>query len=113
MSHNISKQIYLYLAIQHDNFFIGNKTPPPLTPGSGIQNGLIPPTTTLKKDSVLDIDSSSTRSGRRPSVDTISTYLSHESKDSINKVIYLYIYLWFNDKTLQIFNSYLYFTAIR
>jgi hypothetical protein len=33
-------------------------------------------------DSVLDADSSSTKSGRRPSVDTVSTYLSHESKDS-------------------------------
>ncbi|XP_069670594.1 protein deltex [Periplaneta americana] len=33
-------------------------------------------------DSVLDADSSSTKSGRRPSVDTVSTYLSHESKES-------------------------------
>lgn len=33
-------------------------------------------------DSLLDADSSSTKSGRRPSVDTVSTYLSHESKDS-------------------------------
>jgi hypothetical protein len=42
--------------------------------------------TTIKhsgvSDSVLDADSSSTKSGRRPSVDTVSTYLSHESKDS-------------------------------
>lgn len=30
-------------------------------------------------DSVLDVDSSSTKSGRRPSVDTVSTYLSHEN----------------------------------
>ena len=30
-------------------------------------------------DAVLDIDSSSTKSGRRPSVDTVSTYLSHEN----------------------------------
>ncbi|XP_063983649.1 protein deltex [Diachasmimorpha longicaudata] len=30
-------------------------------------------------DSVLDADSSSTKSGRRPSVDTVSTYLSHEN----------------------------------
>ncbi|XP_074105862.1 deltex E3 ubiquitin ligase [Cotesia typhae] len=29
-------------------------------------------------DTVLDVDSSSTKSGRRPSVDTVSTYLSHE-----------------------------------
>lgn len=35
-----------------------------------------------RPDSVLDADSSSTKSGRRPSVDTVSTYLSHESKDS-------------------------------
>ena len=28
---------------------------------------------------VLDVDSSSTKSGRRPSVDTVSTYLSHEN----------------------------------
>jgi deltex-like protein len=31
---------------------------------------------------VLDADSSSTKSGRRPSVDTVSAYPSHESKDS-------------------------------
>lgn len=30
-------------------------------------------------DAVLDVDSSSTKSGRRPSVDTVSTYLSHEN----------------------------------
>lgn len=30
-------------------------------------------------DTVLDADSSSTKSGRRPSVDTVSTYLSHEN----------------------------------
>lgn len=30
-------------------------------------------------DTVLDADSSSTKSGRRPSVDTVSTYLSHET----------------------------------
>lgn len=34
-------------------------------------------------ESVLDADSSSTKSGRRPSVDTVSTYLSHESKDEL------------------------------
>lgn len=27
----------------------------------------------------MDVDSSSTKSGRRPSVDTVSTYLSHET----------------------------------
>jgi deltex-like protein len=31
---------------------------------------------------VLAADSISTKSGRRPSVDTVSTYLSHEFKDS-------------------------------
>ncbi|XP_012275344.1 protein deltex [Orussus abietinus] len=31
------------------------------------------------RDAVLDVDSSSTKSGRRPSVDTVSTYLSHEN----------------------------------
>lgn len=30
-------------------------------------------------ESLLDVDSSSTKSGRRPSVDTVSTYLSHEN----------------------------------
>lgn len=30
-------------------------------------------------DNALDVDSSSTKSGRRPSVDTVSTYLSHEN----------------------------------
>lgn len=33
----------------------------------------------LTYDTVLDVDSSSTKSGRRPSVDTVSTYLSHET----------------------------------
>lgn len=35
-----------------------------------------------KKNSVLDADSSSTKSGRRPSLDTVSTYLSQESRES-------------------------------
>lgn len=35
-----------------------------------------------RKDSVLDADSSSTKSGRRPSLDTVSTYLSQESRES-------------------------------
>lgn len=34
------------------------------------------------KDSLLDADSSSTKSGRRPSLDTVSTYLSQESRES-------------------------------
>ncbi|KAK9719906.1 WWE domain [Popillia japonica] len=34
------------------------------------------------KDSVLDADSSSTKSGRRTSLDTVSTYLSQESRES-------------------------------
>lgn len=36
--------------------------------------------------SVLDADSSSTKSGRRPSVDTVSTYLSHESEMRTSRV---------------------------
>ncbi|XP_046429356.1 protein deltex isoform X1 [Neodiprion virginianus] len=32
-----------------------------------------------RDSNLLDIDSSSTKSGRRPSVDTVSTYLSHEN----------------------------------
>ncbi|XP_050435921.1 protein deltex [Adelges cooleyi] len=36
----------------------------------------------IKSDSsIIDLDSSSTRSGRRPSVDTVSTYLSHDSHE--------------------------------
>lgn len=31
---------------------------------------------------MLDVDSSSTKSGRRPSLETISTYLSQESRES-------------------------------
>lgn len=34
------------------------------------------------KNCVLDADSSSTKSGRRPSLDTVSTYLSQESRES-------------------------------
>lgn len=34
------------------------------------------------KESLLDADSSSTKSGRRPSLDTVSTYLSQESHES-------------------------------
>jgi deltex-like protein len=41
------------------------------------------PVETIQKrrtwDTVLDADSSSTKSGRRPSIDTVSTYLSHEN----------------------------------
>ena len=33
-------------------------------------------------NSLLDVDSSSTKSGRRPSLDTVSTYLSQESRES-------------------------------
>lgn len=39
-------------------------------------------TASTSQNNYLDADSSSTKSGRRPSVDTVSTYLSHESKDS-------------------------------
>ncbi|XP_045478217.1 protein deltex [Harmonia axyridis] len=34
------------------------------------------------KECLLDVDSSSTKSGRRPSLDTVSTYLSQESRES-------------------------------
>ncbi|XP_075220105.1 deltex E3 ubiquitin ligase isoform X2 [Lycorma delicatula] len=37
-------------------------------------------TNSSDKSEVLDADSSSTKSGRRPSVDTVSTYLSHDSE---------------------------------
>ena len=47
----------------------------PKTTGTTVRQGGV-------SDFVLDADSSSTKSGRRPSVDTVSTYLSHESKDS-------------------------------
>ncbi|XP_015597376.1 protein deltex isoform X2 [Cephus cinctus] len=49
----------------------------------GIENNPVPPAEPCHKrqawDTVLDVDSSSTKSGRRPSVDTVSTYLSHEN----------------------------------
>jgi deltex-like protein len=62
--------------------------PPAPMPAPRVLVAAVPKTTgtTVKHsgacDSVLDADSSSTKSGRRPSVDTVSTYLSHESKDS-------------------------------
>lgn len=40
--------------------------------------------------SLLDADSSSTKSGRRPSVDTVSTYLSHDSEHKASKVNIIY-----------------------
>lgn len=83
---NLARQI-----LHNLNIFSNKSTTitTPISSGSSIQNGLIPPSSSNKKDSLLDVDSSSTRSGRRPSVDTISTYLSHESKDSLNQVCYL------------------------
>ena len=65
----------------------GGVSPAPM-PAPRVLVAAVPKTTgtTIKhsgaSDSVLDADSSSTKSGRRPSVDTVSTYLSHESKDS-------------------------------
>jgi hypothetical protein len=62
--------------------------PPAPMPAPRVLVAAVPKTigTTIRhtgvSDSVLDADSSSTKSGRRPSVDTVSTYLSHESKDS-------------------------------
>lgn len=55
------------------------KHPPSYRPSSSGASCMLRPD---RPDSVLDADSSSTKSGRRPSVDTVSTYLSHESKDS-------------------------------
>ncbi|GBP97273.1 Protein deltex [Eumeta japonica] len=43
------------------------------------------PAAAVAEETRLDYDSSSTRSGRRHSVDTISTYLSHESKESLRQ----------------------------
>lgn len=54
------------------------KHPPSYRPSSSASCMLRPD----RPDSVLDADSSSTKSGRRPSIDTVSTYLSQESKDS-------------------------------
>ncbi|KAJ1532236.1 hypothetical protein ONE63_000853 [Megalurothrips usitatus] len=55
------------------------KHPPSYRPSSSTATYMQRPD---RPDSVLDADSSSTKSGRRPSVDTVSTYLSQESKDS-------------------------------
>lgn len=33
---------------------------------------------------ILDVDSSSTKSGRRPSIDTVSTYLSHDTASRVS-----------------------------
>ncbi|XP_018565304.1 protein deltex [Anoplophora glabripennis] len=40
------------------------------------------PSQTSENKTLLDADSSSTKSGRRPSLDTVSTYLSQESRES-------------------------------
>ncbi|CAH0564263.1 unnamed protein product [Brassicogethes aeneus] len=40
------------------------------------------PSVTSENRTLLDADSSSTKSGRRPSLDTVSTYLSQESRES-------------------------------
>lgn len=47
--------------------FLGHKSPTP---------------STASDRTLLDADSSSTKSGRRPSLDTVSTYLSQESRES-------------------------------
>nr|CAD7267159.1 unnamed protein product [Timema shepardi] len=61
----------------------GNKTTPAVASMTTMTT-VTKTTTTVRRscDTVLDADSSSTKSGRRPSIDTVSTYLSHESKDS-------------------------------
>lgn len=63
---NVDSTVNLARSILNNLNIFGNKITHVSTPESGI----------------LDADSSSTKSGRRPSVDTVSTYLSHESKDS-------------------------------
>ncbi|XP_063220900.1 protein deltex [Bacillus rossius redtenbacheri] len=71
------------------NIFSSKPSHAASSPPTTILTTTVTKTTTTKvvqggsgSDSVLDADSSSTKSGRRPSVDTVSTYLSHESKDS-------------------------------
>lgn len=61
-------------AFLHNLNIFGSKS----TQNTQTLNGELKP----KKESLLDADSSSTRSGRRPSLDTVSTYLSQESRES-------------------------------
>ncbi|KAF6203654.1 hypothetical protein GE061_001986 [Apolygus lucorum] len=63
-----------------------NACQPPLGVQSGVNS--VPNSSAQRRsnNSLLDADSSSTKSGRRPSVDTVSTYLSHESEHKNSKV---------------------------
>lgn len=84
---NIARTILSNLNIfshsnKHPEPVVVNKTNPQIESNGG-------PTVTPNSDdkdhqrrasSLLDADSSSTKSGRRPSVDTVSTYLSHDSE---------------------------------
>ncbi|XP_014244264.1 protein deltex isoform X2 [Cimex lectularius] len=58
-----------------------NATPPPI-----VSTAEPVPVQRRSNSSLLDADSSSTKSGRRPSVDTVSTYLSHDSEHKNSKV---------------------------
>ncbi|KAL3273718.1 hypothetical protein HHI36_015148 [Cryptolaemus montrouzieri] len=61
-------------AILHNLNIFGNKSSPASAP-QVVENKTY-------KECLLDADSSSTKSGRRPSLDTVSTYLSQESRES-------------------------------
>jgi len=67
------------------NIFLANKNPSSLSKEAQWPIGTTATKScseSIKSDSsIIDLDSSSIRSGRRPSVDTISTYLSHDSHE--------------------------------
>lgn len=67
------------------NIFLANKNPSSLSREAQWPIGTTANKSyseSIKSDSsVIDLDSSSIRSGRRPSVDTVSTYLSHDSHE--------------------------------
>lgn len=67
------------------NVFLANKNPSSLSKEAQWPIGTTANKSyseSIKSDSsVIDLDSSSIRSSRRPSVDTVSTYLSHDSHE--------------------------------
>lgn len=63
-----------YVLLFHILNFLGNKSSPSTAPQVVDSK--------TYKECLLDADSSSTKSGRRPSLDTVSTYLSQESRES-------------------------------
>lgn len=67
------------------NIFLANKNPSSLSKEAQWPIGTTANKSyseSIKSDSsVIDLDSSSIRSSRRPSVDTVSTYLSHDSHE--------------------------------